>query len=301
MEALYAHASAHHGVVSRAEARQLGLSRGQFDNLARKGVLRRVAPRVFVIAGSPESWHQRARVAALAVEGLVSHTAAAAVHEIDGFAPRRIEVSAGKNQRPTKFPEQLHRSTQMRFADATVVAGLPVTGLERTVLDLAAVVPYSRFERSVDAVLRQGLCDWPDLYSVLAIHSIQGRNGCGPLRRILDARYGDTTIPDSGFNRMVVQLLERMGLPSPAIEHEILDHRGRFVARVDLAYPASWLAIELDSVRWHLNRESFEQDPRRKNALILLGWTVLTFTWSDYIDQPGALVRSVSSALQQAA
>lgn len=301
MEALYEHASTYFGVVTRAEAVELGVGKGQFDNLVRRGLLRRVAPCVYVVAGSSNSWHQRARIAALAVGGLVSHSAAATVHGIDGFEPRKIEVSVAKDRRPTKCPGCLHRSTQMRFADPSEIEGLPVTGLERTVLDLAAVLPYRRFERCVDAVLRQKLCDWPDLYQVLAIHSIQGRNGCGPLRAILDARYGDEAIPDSGFNRMVVQLLVQMGLPSPVVEHEIVDQRGRFVARVDLAYPSRRLAIELDSVRWHLNRESFEQDPRRKNALMLLGWTVLTFTWSDYIDRPGELVRSVAAAMQIAA
>lgn len=301
MEALFAHASQHHGVISRPEALQLGLTKGQFDNMVRRRTLRRVAPQVFVAAGSPETWHQRARVAALTVGGLISHRAAAAVHGIDGFSHRWVEVTTGKDQRPTNGPWLLHRSTQMRFADGVEVAGLPVTSLTRTVLDLAAVTSYSKFEQGVDAVLRQGLCDWPDLYAALALHSIQGRNGCGPLRSLLDARYGDKVIPDSNFNRMVVQLLERMGAPSPKVEHEVRNERGRFVARVDLAYPRVRLAIELDSVRWHLNRESFEKDPRRKNALALLGWTVLTFTWADYIDHPAQLVRQVFSALDQAA
>lgn len=300
-QALYSHASRHHGVVSRSEAIQLGLTRGQFDNMVRQGVLLRVAPRVYVTAGSSETWHQRARVAALSVNGLVSHRAAAALHGVDGFSKRMVEVTTDKNQRPTKCSALLHRSTQMRFADSVELSGLPVTGISRTILDLAAVVRYSKFEQSVDAVLRRGLCDWPDLYEALTLHSIQGRNGCGPLRAILDARYGDTTIPDSNFNRMVVQLLERTGLPSPVVEHEIYDERGWLAARVDLAYPRRRLAIELDSVRWHLNRRSFEQDPRRKNALTLLGWTVLTFTWSDYIDHPARLVAQVSAALCQAA
>lgn len=301
MDALYAHAEAHHGVVSRSEARHLGLSDNQIEYLIRKGTLRRMAPRVFAVAGAPDSWHRRARIAALSVDGLVSHTAAAALHQIDGFSLKEIEVTVPKDRRPRGSTARTRRSTQFQFADPVSLAGLPTTGLTRTVLDLAGILPGLRFQRVVDAVLRQKLCDWPDLYQVLAVHSIQGRNGCGPLRRILDEQYGDKNIPDSGFNRMVGDLVQRMGLPTPEYEYEIVDARQRFVARVDLAYPDSRVAIELDSVRWHLNRESFEKDPIRKNKLTLLGWTVLTFTWADYIDRPADLVAAVSLALNRAA
>lgn len=301
MDAFYAHVEAHHGVVSREEALALGLSSNRLDYLVRKGQLRREAPRVFAIAGAPDSWHRRARTAALSVSGLVSHKAAAFLHNIDGFNRADIEVTVPKARRPKAFSETLRRSTQFQLADPVVIDGIPTTGISRTVLDLAAVVSYSRFERAVDAVLRQKLCEWPDLYEVLVLHSVQGRNGCGPLRSLLDARYGEKTIPDSSWNRMVGQLLTRNGLPDPTFEHEIQDESGRFAGRVDLAFPRRRIAIELDSVRWHLNRDSFEKDPRRKNQLTLLGWTVLTFTWSDYVDRPAELIRVVSNALAQTA
>ncbi len=301
MEAIFSFAADRHGVVTRTEARQLGLTDTQIENLLRQGRLERVAPSTYFAVGSPDSWHRRARIAAMSVGGLVSHRAAAGLHRVDGFGLNRIEVSVDKHRRPRWSVEKVHRSTQMRFASPVEIDGLPVTGLPRTVLDLAAVLPWSRFERAIDAVIRQKLCDWPDLCEVLALHSIQGRNGCGPLRAILDERYGDDNIPDSAFNRMVGRLLERSGMPSPRYEYEILDRSGRFVGRVDLAYQRERIAIELDSVRWHLNRESFEKDPRRKNRLMLAGWTVLTFTWSDFVDRPGELVRDVSAALRLAA
>lgn len=301
MDELYSHASTHHGVVSRAEAAALGFSKNQIDYLLRKGVLQRAAPQTFVVAGSPDSWHQRARVAALALDGLLSHRAAAALHQIDGFHLGRLELTVPKQRRPHCIGVHMHRTTQMPLADPVERDALPVTGIARTVLDLAAVLSYQRFERAIDAVIRQELCAWHDLYEVLILHSVQGRNGCGPLRAILDVRYGEASVPDSAFNRMVVQLLERSGLPSPAFEYEIRDEGGRFIGRVDLAFPRQRLVIELDSVRWHLNRESFEKDPRRKNRLLLAGWKVLTFTWSDYVDRPQELISSVRSALQAAA
>ncbi len=300
MDIIYAHAERHHGVISRSEAMALGISRSRFDNAIRSGRLQSVAPRVFAVAGSPNSWHKEARIAALRVDGLISHRAAAFLHGIDGFGAGDVEVVVAKYRRPRVDGFTLHRSTRIHFADEVEIDSLPVTGLARTVLDVGAVVSPRRLEWVIDAVLRQELCSLAELHSVLQVHSIQGRNGCGPLREILEHRIATDPIPDSAWNRMVGQLLRSWGLPEPLYEY-VVRSGSDFLARVDLAYPDQRIAIELDSVRWHLNRESFEKDPRRKNRLINQGWTVLTFTWADYRDRPGDLVGTVATALRKAA
>lgn len=300
MDRIYSHAAENHGVIARAEATDLGVSRTRFDNAVRSGRLRRAAPRVYVVAGSAPTWHQTARVSALSVGGLLSHRTAAYLHGIDGFEQGEIEVVVAKSRRPTVPGFTIHRSTRLHFADEVEIDFLPVTGLARTVLDVGAVVSARRLEWVVDAVLRQELCTLADLVSVLQIHSIQGRNGCGPLRSILDVRADENPIPDSAWNRMVGQLLGSWGLPEPSYEF-VISSGPKFVARVDLAYPAQKIAIELDSVRWHLNRSSFEADPRRRNELVSMGWTVLTFTWADYRDRPSDIVKLVASSLRKAA
>ena len=119
------------------------------------------------------------------------------------------------------------------------------------------------------------------------------------MRALLDVRYGESVVPDSRWNRMVETLLIDAGLPTPRLEYEVTAESGEFIARVDLAYPRQKLAIELDSIRWHHNLESFEKDPRRKNVLLVAGWRVLTFTWSDYAENPTGLTATVRSALTE--
>ena len=220
------------------------------------------------------------------------------MHRIDGFERKAIEVIVPKNEGPKRVHEvTVHRTTQMALADPVERDGLLVTGAARTVIDVAAVVGPRRFEWLIDAVVRQELCAWTDLYSLLQCHSIQGRNGCGPLRRILEARNPEASVPDSAFNRMVGQLLAARGLPTPSFEYEVKDSRGAFLARVDLAYPRQRVAIELDSKRWHMNSGSFVKDPRRRNALVVNGWTVLSFTWADYAERPTQVVNVIRDSL----
>ena len=195
---------------------------------------------------------------------------------------------------------RLHRTTQMHLAKPIDRDGIPCTGIGRTVLDVASVVSRERLEHTIDAVLRQGLLRLEDMYAVLVSHSRQGRTGCGPFRDALEERRGDDAVPLSAWSRMVSDLLTDFGLERPVFEHRVCDPSGELLAQVDLAYPDHRVAIELDSKRWHLNSVSFERDPRRRNALTVIGWTVLTFTWSDYVDRPNQLCNTVAELLAPA-
>lgn len=287
----------HYGVFTRSEALELGVTDDILKRLLRNGEVVRTFPQTYRSTTNPRTWDSRARGAAASAQGVLSHRAAAAVWGIDTFPRALIEVTI-PNARSVVIPGvKIRRSKRFDLVDATAIDGHQVTGIGRTVLDLAAVISERRLNHAIDAVIRSKLLDWPDLYHTLTLHSRRGRNGCGYLRKVLDVRYGETTIPDSAWNRNVQSLLFDAGLPLASFEHEVVDSAGRFIARVDLAYPRKKIAIELDSVRWHLNRKSFEQDPRRKNRLIVEGWTVLTFTWSDYVDDPAGLVETVRRAL----
>ncbi|MEM7093263.1 MAG: hypothetical protein AAF567_09695 [Actinomycetota bacterium] len=96
---------------------------------------------------------------------------------------------------------------------------------------------------------------------------------------------------------MVGELLTDAGLPEPTYEHDVGDDVGRFVARVDLAYPSDHLAIECDSRRYHDTAEAFERDPLRRNRLVTAGWRVLNVTWRTFATHPDIVVRTVREAL----
>lgn len=68
------------------------------------------------------------------------------------------------------------------------------------------------------------------------------------------------------------------------------------VFRVDLAYPAVGLAIELDGWEFHHTRSAFDQDRSRANALVAAGWTLVRFT-SRTTD--AEMLRTVRRALER--
>ncbi len=293
--------AAHHGVLTRREAlEELGFSRGQLERLVGGGTLVRVHPSTYRLSVAPVTWESELRAAAISIDGVASHEAAARLWRIDGFARQRLEVSMWERKRVRRDGVIVHFSRQMHLADAITISGIPTTGIARTVLDLFGVLGSKRQEQLLDAVLRQELLDLTDLYEVVVRHSVQGRNGVGILRRALEFAYDPTAVPDSRWNRMVGQLLRDHGISGIVYEHTVLDEHGVFVGRVDLALPELMIGIELDSIRWHMDRTSFVKDPRRRNRLQLQGWTILNFTWADYSDQPEQLVRTVQSTINAA-
>jgi len=293
---VWAHLAAHHGVISRVEALDLELTAHQIKRRRSTGEWVEVQPQVFRHAAAPRSWLGDARAAALSVDSFVSHLSAARVWRLDGFNGRRLDVVVAEGRHVVRRHLSVHRSVNMDLCGETIRRGVPVTGISRTILDLAGQVGPRTLNRAVDSAFRTKLITWQMLYSVLVRHSARGRNGCGPLRLLLEERYGDKAIPDSNWNRDVGYLITDAGLPQPAFEYEVRD-RGVFVARVDLAYPELQLAIECDSRRWHDNSVSFVRDPRRRNKLLAAGWRVLSFTWADYSEEPARLVDDVRQAL----
>ncbi len=289
-----------YGLVSRRQVLEAGMTDSQINERLHAGRWVRASRGVYRHAIWPVTPLSRLLGACMTCDALASHRSAAAVHGIEGYELDRFELSVPWEKKPAVNGAKVYRMTQMHLARPVVRNGIPCTGLARTILDLAAVVSRRQLDRTIDAVLRDGLLRASDLYAVLVSHSRNGRAGCGALRETLDERCGDDPVPLSAWSRMIADLLVGSGLPRPAMEYRALDDGGEFVAQVDLAYPSRRLAIELDSKRWHLNSVSFERDPRRRNALMVGGWRVLTFTWSEYKEHPGQLCATVASVYEAA-
>lgn len=299
---LLALAPRQHGVFTYEQALGVGLSRNQVAHGLRSGRYERMGRRGFYrVAGLPVSWESRLMAAVLSGPpgAIASHRSAAHLWGLDGCPRRIVEVSVPRQRRPND-PRgvRTHESTDLDLADPTRHRNIPVTGLDRTLIDLGAVVTRDRLSQAVDDAIRRRLTTWEKLAAVRTRHSRRGRDGVGKLRALLEERYG-TTIPDSHFGRLVADLLVTAGLPTPVIEHDVHSAAGVWLARVDMGYPEHKIAIELDSKAHHLHELAFEADRPRQNRLEIEGWLVLRYTWRFYSRSPNRLCNEVAAALRR--
>lgn len=286
-----------YGLVTAEQIAERRITRRQIQGRISRGEWERVEHGVYRSTAAPLTWESRLLAACLTSGGVASHRCAAALWGIDGWWSPPVEITVPRGSAARRLPHRVHQSTQWDRIDKTTRRGIPCTGVERMLLDLSAKVSLRRTELAVESALRQNLTTWPALRACLMRHSRRGRDGCGRLRSFLELRYGDEALPLSEWSRLVANILVDAGLPAPHLEYRIEDESGQTITVFDLAWPRYRVALELDSMLWHLNSTAFERDKRKRNRARALGWTVHEATWSMTTDDVAQLVQLMWSAL----
>jgi hypothetical protein len=309
MSALPAHVAARvsavaarqHALITLDQARAAGMSGRTAQRWVERGLFTRDAPRVLRFAGAPRTWEARALAAVLSIRGsaLASHRTAGHLWLPDHVAaPGRIEITvplaSGRPRRPGLV---VHETRAWALVDDRRRALVPVTGPARTLIDLCAVLDDVAALGVLDELLRRRLVTWSELWEALVLHK-RGRPGRARYRCILEERRG-RRVPDTTFARLFLRALAAAGLPEPSSEHEVVtDDGARY--RLDAAYVAEQVAIELDGKESHLTDAAFEGDRVRDNRLSLAGWQVLRFTWRRFTAEPDVVVAEVAAAVTAA-
>ncbi|MFS8478845.1 MAG: type IV toxin-antitoxin system AbiEi family antitoxin [Micromonosporaceae bacterium] len=174
--------------------------------------------------------------------------------------------------------------------DVTRIGDLRVTTPERTAWDLARQRDLEAAVVALDAFARAGHVRTAQLRARLA--AAKGRKGSRRAERAIGLMDSRAESPQE--SRLRVKLL-MAGLPVPVAQFEVR-HEGRFIARVDLAWPERRVAVEYDGA-WHASAEQLERDRRRLNRLQNAGWLVLHVTAGRMRDDFPAVVAEIAAAL----
>jgi very-short-patch-repair endonuclease len=295
MKSVIRHAMANDGVITRREALALGVKPRTLDHRLGEGVLVKVATSVYALPGVFESETAVLGAASRTLGAVVSHQAAARLHGVVAPGPRLV-VSV-PHRRTHLFPDVVvHQLTDIREVDVCQVDGLPTTSPGRTVVDLAAVLSFTRLGRTVDRFASKGVASFEDMSGTLDGLARKGKPGVTRLRRVLEPRLSSQGRSESDLESRLLEVIRLSGLPEPQAQHRPpwLKHVN---GRVDLAYPDASLVIEGDSREWHGDEHTFQADRERDNLAQLAGWRILRFTWHHITRRPEYVVSSIRRAL----
>lgn len=291
-------AAMHHGVFTRREALELGISESSlFDALA-NGRYRKIWPGVYAVAGSPDTLWQQLAAAVLSVPApsALSHRTAAELWGLTDRGIKHIDVVTTRWDRVRREGINYHESLDLVESDVEELGGLPVTTPVRTVVDLGAVSPW-QVERAFEAGVRRGLLTIDRVESFVSRVARKGRRGVGVIRPLLEARRKWDGVTESALEDMFLKTIYELDLPVPQKQYVLRDEDGLFVCRADFAYPHSRVLIELDSEAHHMDRLSFRRDRSKQNRAAGLGWSTLRFTWWDLQDDPYQVVAHIKAML----
>jgi very-short-patch-repair endonuclease len=292
---LLALAGRQHGLVTARQALDAGLSHTQMHDRIASGHWKPVWRGVHHFIGSPFTWHTKVMAACLATGGVASHRTASVLHGVVDARKGRPEITVVRNRRVRLDGITVHESTDLCPAHIRRIGGIPTTTPVRLAMDLGSVVPFPTYERAMDDLIARKLLAWEGMLDLLCRLSRRGRNGLAAARALLAERYGDS-VPESVLERAFLALVLSADLPEPQQQVVIADDDG-FIARVDFAFVEPKVAVELDSRRYHLHADAFEQDRSKRNRLQLLGWQVLAYTADHLIRTGPTVVRELRRAV----
>src|SRR5688572_28055774 len=118
-----------HGLVTSAQAEAAGLGKGTHGRRVRTGRWVRVAPGVFALAGTSNTWRQRTMAAVLdAGPGAVaSHTTAAALYDLSCCKFDGVEITVPRGRSHRSRMALVHESQRLDRLDVATVDRIPVT------------------------------------------------------------------------------------------------------------------------------------------------------------------------------
>jgi very-short-patch-repair endonuclease len=278
------------GVVAVAQAAGCGLSPSTMQRRARRGGWERLHPGVYLVGGHRLTDEARIRAAWLWAGGepaAVTGPAAAYWHGMLRRVPAVVEVTVGRQRHLTSRPGIRVRRRDLAPADLVGFNGLWLADRALAALDTAVALPDG--SGFLDRALQQHV-RFPAVYRAYCRNL--GRSGWSTAARLISAAADRA---DSAAEQLLVALLRAAGIDGWVLGHPF----GRY--RIDLAFPAARVAIEVDGWAWHVDHDRFRNDRRKGNAITQAGWDLLRYTWHDLDGDPTRVIAEISRALAGAA
>jgi very-short-patch-repair endonuclease len=289
-----------HGSVSRSEILRRTGSDAALMREVRAGRMRREHRGVYVDVRHDFDLHAR-WAAALLRAGADAHLSFATaggshgLHLEDWTDDPSIHISIPHFRRPRPIPGVvLHRPARLPMADRAIRDGLPVTGFDRTVLDLCGTFESERARIAfVAEVLQNGRTTMSRLQACAA-RSGGIRGVAGLLRALTELGPGYETVSELDLARICV----RAGLQVEPQRTVVVT--GGKAYRLDLLDEELLIGVESDG-RGHLSLAVREEDVRRDEALRRTGLAVARFTRRQIRREPRYVFRELAQLREERA
>jgi predicted transcriptional regulator of viral defense system len=292
------------GIRTTAELMREGNSAAQINTLVRQGALVQVRRGVYAraemaaqVMTEPGGDHLLQTAGMLATLGpaVASHESAAIIHYIDLLATPRIVTLTrppGGN-RSARARVRFHYA-QLPTGHETIVYGMRVTTVARTVIDLARTLEFRAGVVTADSALRLKLVTKSELESVLAdLPRRTGRSRAAEVIAFADGRA------ESVLESLARVVFRDCGLPPPDLQVWVGGPTA--VGRVDFLWRQHRTVAEVDGMMKYKNPERAVLQLERDRQLRDAGYEVVHFTWQDITENPAYVATTVRSAFRRAA
>ncbi len=203
----------------------------------------------------------------------------------------RLHVSAYRPAREPRTKGIVGHRLQVREAAFQLLDGLPVEHPVRAWRQASATWGRGALVAAGDFLIARArpLASVDELAHELAV--MHGPARALPILRQL--RSG----AESPRESLLRLFLYDAGLPEAELNWDLRDERGRFVARLDLAYPWCRVGVEYDGRHHAADAAQFARDADRWESIRACGWTLVRVLDHHMRDRGAAAVAMVRRAL----
>jgi very-short-patch-repair endonuclease len=286
------------GVFAGRDATQQGVSRKQLAALRRAGVIERAFSDTYRITAVARSNEQLLRAALLwAGEGAAAAgRSAGELYGLEGVRAGVPEIVVPRSNRPRSAGVVVHRATDRTALMLRRHNGLMTTGVETTLLALAATLDEESFEIAYEDARRRRLVSVPGLRAYLARFGRAGRPGVTELRRqlrLLDPNHASRSTLEVKTRRLLVA----HGYTNFVREFP-LDWNGR-TYRFDFAFERQATILETNGRRWHDDSLDYEHDNDKWSVPGRHGYRIVFATWLKVAQRPSDLLAELATTLSK--
>jgi hypothetical protein len=291
--------AAKHGVVSLDELRAVGVPDSTTRGRISDGRWFRLYPRVVAVVPPsllrPEGrW--RAAVLACGDGAALAGRDAARLHGIWVRRRSRVDVVVPYPRNPKHRGIDVHRSKTLRPEDVTVINGIPVTTLARTIFGCAGRMSDDELERLVGEAEVQEVLDVRALEE--QIEHNRGTVAAKRLRELLDSYEYDRGLVMNDFEQDLRNALRDAGAPPPLKNRWIVLDDGGPAIRPDFHWPRAKLVLHADGFKFHRSRMKFEHDITTDQRLVEEDWLPMRVTYRQ-AKNPRDRARVIATVIKQ--
>jgi very-short-patch-repair endonuclease len=285
------------GVFRGSEASALGVSRDRLTKLRADGVIEHLLPDTYRLTAVLPSAEQSLRAALLWAgdAAAAAGRSAAALYGLEGVSADIPEIALPHHIRGKSEHVLVHHSDRAALM-VRRVGGLPTTGVECTLVELASALDSEAFEIACEDARRRRLTSVPALQAYLQRFGRRGRPGVAPLRQLLreiDPMHAARSTLEVKTRRLLVA----SGLGDFVREFP-LEWDGR-TYRYDFAFECCRTILETNGRRWHDDPADYERDNEKWSVPGRHGYHIVFATWNKVVEQPAQLLRELATTLRR--
>ncbi|HVF31497.1 MAG TPA: hypothetical protein VM933_00560 [Acidimicrobiales bacterium] len=256
------------------------------------GRWRQLHPGVYLLGAAAPTWHQLVRAGVLAAgeDAQASHRCALVLWGADGIVAAPVEVVVPYDDRPEPRGVIVHRSR--RVEPVSVVGGIPVSSVERTLLESGTCTPPVVTEKAFAWAWRRNLTSPAKCEAYLEHHGGRGRRGTRRLREVVALYAGGGRPPGSDGEVVFLRCLRDAGIEEP-VRQLAIDLPGGRKATADFAWPERRKLVEFVGLEVHADSRAHAADTLREDDIQSVGWQLRRFAPSTLRRDPEDVARRV--------